>query len=169
MSAAAEDGRARLFAFLDGLGIETSTVEHPAAFTVAEARMRRGDIAGGHCKSLFLKDQKGGLWLVVADEARLIDLKALAKRLGAPRFSFARPELLVEVLGVEPGAVTPFALINDTEARVRVVLDSRMLSQARLNYHPLVNTATTTIASADLRAFVAACGHEAYITVLDDD
>jgi len=160
--------RAELFAFLDRLGIATETTAHPPVFTVDDAQRLRGAIPGGHCKCLFLKDKKGGLWLVVADEARRIDLTALARRLGAPRFSFGRPELLREALGVEPGSVTPFALINDrARHRVRVVLDAAMLANARLNYHPLANDATTTIASADLRAFVAACGHAAYITDLD--
>jgi Ala-tRNA(Pro) deacylase len=161
------EGRARLFAFLESLGIETTTLEHAAVFTVAEAQRWRGEIAGGHCKSLFLKDKKGGLWLVVADEERQVDLKALARQLGAPRFSFAKPELLREVLGIEPGAVTPFALINDPEHRVRVVLDQAMLEHELLNYHPLSNDATTTIRSDDLEAFVAACGHQTYITDLD--
>ncbi len=161
------EGRARLFARLDELGIGTETVEHAPAFTVEEAQRLRGEIAGGHCKCLFLKDKKGGLWLVVADEARAVDLKALSKRLGAPRFSFGKPELLRQVLGIEPGSVTPFALINDPQHRVTVVLDKAMLEHERLNYHPLANTATTTIASDDLRAFIAACGHETYITKLD--
>ncbi len=156
-----------LFSFLDHLGIVTETVSHPPVFTVEEARALRGEIIGGHCKCLFLKDKKGGLWLVVADEARRVDLKALAKHLGAAKYSFAKPELLRETLGVEPGSVTPFALINDRDNRVSVVLDQAMLAQDRLNYHPLSNDATTTIASVDLAAFVAACGHQAYITDLE--
>lgn len=159
--------QAVLFSFLDRLGIITETVSHPPVFTVEEARALRGEIAGGHCKCLFLKDKKGGLWLVVADEARRVDLKALAKHLGAPNFSFAKPERLRETLGVEPGSVTPFALINDRDNRVRVVLDQAMLAHDQLNYHPLSNDATTTIASADLAAFIAACGHQAYITDLE--
>lgn len=156
-------GRAALFAFLDDLGIVTRTAEHPPVFTVAEARRLRGRIPGGHCKCLFLKDKKGGLWLVVADEARRVDLTALSRRLGAPRFSFGKPELLAAALGVSPGSVTPFALINDrAERRLSVVLDARMLEREQLNFHPLDNSATTTIASADLLAFVAACGHAPY-------
>jgi Ala-tRNA(Pro) deacylase len=159
--------RADLFAFLDRLGIITVTVSHAPVFTVDEARALRGEIAGGHCKCLFLKDKKGGLWLIVVDEARRVDLKALSRHLDAPRFSFANPDRLREALGVEPGSVTPFALINDRDQRVTVVLDQAMLANARLNYHPLANDATTTIASTDLTAFVAACGHEAYITDLE--
>ena len=160
----AKAGRADLFAFFDALGIVVETAAHPPVFTVAEARALRGRIPSGHCKCLFLKDKKGGLWLVVADESRRVDLTALSRRLGAPRFSFGKPDLLREALGVEPGSVTPFALINDRAARrVRPVLDAEMLARDRLNFHPLENTATTTIAPADLRAFVAACGHTPYI------
>ena len=113
-------------------------------------RRRRcaASLPGGHCKSLFLKDRKGGLWLVVALEERRIDLKLLADSLGAPRFSFGSAELLLEVLGVAPGSVTPFALANDTAHRVAVVLDKGMLEHDPLNYHPLVNDRTTAIAPA---------------------
>ena len=159
----------QLFARLEELGIDTATTWHEPVFTVAESRRLRGEISGGHCKSLFLKDKKGALWLVVADEARRVDLKRLAKRLGARNFSFGKPELLMETLGVAPGAVTPFALINDGAGRVRVALDGAMMKQARLNYHPLTNRATTTIASVDLAAFIAACGHEPHILDLDAD
>ena len=109
----------QLFAWLDALGIPHRTYAHPPVFTVAESAALRGSLPGGHCKSLFLKDRKGGLWLVVALEERRIDLKLLADSLGAPRFSFGSPELLREVLGVAPGSVTPFALANDTSTPSR--------------------------------------------------
>src|SRR5256885_3966821 len=102
-----------LFAHLDALGIAYKTYTHPPVFTVTEAVALRGQLPGGHCKSLFLKDKKGGLWLVVTLEERSIDLKRLAAQLSAPRFSFGNPELLYETLGVRPGSVTPFALLND--------------------------------------------------------
>ena len=158
-----------LFARFAELGIDTDTTWHEAVFTVEDSRRLRGEIPGGHCKSLFLKDKKGALWLVVADEGRRVDLKRLAKRLGARNFSFGKPELLMETLGVEPGAVTPFALINDPAGRVRVALDAAMMKQDRLNYHPLTNRATTTIAAANLAAFIAACGHEPHMVDLDAD
>ncbi len=128
--------------------------------------MLRGSLPGAHCKSLFLKDRKGGLWLVVVLEDRRLDLKALADRLGAPRFSFGSPALLEEVLGVTPGSVTPFALINDAAHRVRVVLDAEMLRQQPVNYHPLTNTATTAISPEDLRRFIAHCGHDPLVLEL---
>jgi Ala-tRNA(Pro) deacylase len=157
-----------LFARLDALGIRHVTHRHPPLHTVAESVRLRGTLPGGHCKSLFLKDRKGGLWLVVVLEDRRLDLNALSARLGAPRFSFGSAELLHGVLGVTPGSVTPFALVNDCERRVAVVLDADMLEHDPLNYHPLVNTATTAIAPADLLRFVAACGHLPRIVALAD-
>jgi Ala-tRNA(Pro) deacylase len=149
----------QLFARFDALGIAHKTYRHPPVFTVAEAVELRGLLPGGHCKSLFLKDKKGGLWLVVALEERMIDLKLLAAALGAPRFSFGSAELLYEVLGVRPGSVTPFALANDAARRVTIVLDRGMLAHDPLNYHPLENDRTTAVAPDDLLRFIVACGH----------
>jgi Ala-tRNA(Pro) deacylase len=155
-----------LFARLESLGIATETKWHAPVFTVEEAQAARGEMPGVHCKCLFLIDKKGALWLVVAEENRRVDLKALAARLGAGRFSFASPERLMRHLGVEPGTVTPFALINDVERAVRVGLDQEMLKGETLNYHPLTNAATTRIAAADLLAFIRACGHVPEIVAL---
>lgn len=152
-----------LFDRLAELGISCATHRHPALRTVEESRRLRGDLPGGHCKSLFLKDKKGATYLVVALEDREIDLKRLRRRTGAAALSFGRPELLMETLGVIPGAVTPFGLINDADARVRVVLDGEMLERNPLNYHPLTNEATTAVAPDDLLKFIRACGHEPQI------
>jgi Ala-tRNA(Pro) deacylase len=149
-----------LFARLAELGIETETVEHPAVYTVAESSTLERTLPGGHTKNLFLKDKKDRLFLVVALGHAKIDLKALHKVMGSDRLSFGKPELLMEVLGVPPGSVTPFALINDTDRRVTVILDADMMRYERLNYHPLANTATTNIARDDLIIFIRACGHE---------
>jgi len=157
----------QLFARLDALGIAHRTYTHEPVFTVAEAVALRGKLPGGHCKSLFLKDKKAGLWLVVALEERPIDLKRLAAVLDAPRFSFGNAGLLYEVLGVRPGSVTPFALVNDATRRVAIVLDRAMLDHDPLNYHPLDNERTTAIAPADLLRFVASCGHRPRIVDLD--
>ena len=158
---------ADLFAFLDQLGIAHETVSHPPVFTVEEARALRGQIAGGHSKNLFLRDKKAELFLVVALEHTPIDLKELARRLDARgRFSFGSPELMRETLGVEPGSVTPFGLINDRAGRIQVVLDAEMMAISPLNYHPLVNTMTTRIESADLLRFIRATGHEPRIEKL---
>ena len=149
-----------LFAYLDNLGIAHPTVSHPAVFTVEEARALRGKIAGGHTKNLFLRDKKGALFLVVAPEDAAIELKSLHRLLGASgRFSFGSAELMRETLGVEPGAVTPFAVVNDRACRVTVVLDAAMMAHATLNFHPLVNTGTTTISREGLLRFLEATGH----------
>ena len=118
------------------------------------------ELPGGHTKNLFLKDKKDRLFLVVALGHAQIDLKTLHKRLGSDRLSFGKPELLMEVLGVPPGSVTPFALINDRAQRVTVILDADMMRHERLNFHPLENTATTNIAREDLARFIRSCGHQ---------
>lgn len=161
---------ADLFAFLDTLGIAHTTVTHPPVFTVEESRDLRGRIPGGHSKNLFLKDKKGALFLVVASEQAAIDLKGLHRRLGASgRFSFGSAELLMEALGVTPGAVTPFAAINDTAGRVSVVLEAAMMENPLINFHPLDNSMTTGIGRDDLVRFLAATGHQARIEPLADD
>jgi Ala-tRNA(Pro) deacylase len=155
---ATQDDLYRQFA---DLGIETTTVEHPPLFTVEQSQDLRGAIEGLHSKNLFLKDKKGAIFLVVAEEDAPIDLKKLHERIGASgRLSFGSAELMLELLGVTPGSVTPFGLINDREARVRVVLDEKLAGETPVNFHPLVNTATTTIAPGDLLAFLRATGHE---------
>ncbi len=150
----------QLFATLDALGIVHLTVKHPPLFTVEQSRNLRGQIPGGHTKNLFLRDKKYAIYLVVALEDANIDLKGLHRRLGATgRFSFGSADLLREVLGVEPGAVTPFGAINDTQDRVTVVLDAAMMEHETLNYHPLVNTMTTSIKREDLVKFLESTGH----------
>ena len=154
-----------LFAFLDRLRIAHRTVSHPPLFTVEESQALHGTIPGGHTKNLFLRDKKGTLFLVVALEDAVIELRSLHRRLGASgRFSFGSADLLREALGVEPGAVTPFAAINDTAGRVTVVLDAAMMEQDTLNYHPLRNTMTTSIGRDDLLRFLEATGHPPRIT-----
>jgi len=149
-----------LFAYLDELGIAHQTVRHPPVFTVEEARTLRGQVAGGHTKNLFLRDKKDALFLVVAPEDAVIELKSLHRLLGASgRFSFGSADLMREVLGVEPGSVTPFSVINDVAGRVTVILDAAMMAHAALNFHPLVNTGTTTIAREELIRFLEATGH----------
>ena len=156
-----------LFRRLDALAIPHRTYSHPPVFTVAEAAQLRGCLPGGHCKSLFLKDKKGGFWLAVMLEDRRIDLNALARHLSAPRFSFGNAADLFTLLGVRPGSVTPFALANDEAHRVTPVLDRGMLACDPLNYHPLVNDKTTALAPGDLLRFIAACGHQPRIVELD--
>ena len=152
--------RAELFAFLEKLGIQTNTHEHPAVFTVTQSLAVEKAMPGGHTKNLFLKDKKDRLFLVVALHDAVIEMKSLHKTLGCDRLSFGKPELLEEVLGIRPGSVTPFSVLNDTAGRVTVVLDAPMMEHALLNYHPLENTATTSIARDDLLRFIRATGHE---------
>lgn len=142
------------------LGIAARTVSHPPVFTVEEAKARRGDLPGGHIKNLFLRNKKEQMWLVVAAEDRPIDLKALGEKLGAGRLSFGSAERLMTYLGVAPGAVTPFALINDRVLRVKPVIDRALLAASPINCHPLTNDMTTALAPQDLLAFIRACGHE---------
>ncbi len=155
--------RASLFRYLDALDIRTTTHEHAAVFTVAESDALHRELPGGHTKNLFLKDAKDKLWLVVAESHTPVDLKALHKQLGAARFSFGRPDVLAEVLGVAPGSVTAFAVINDPDRRVCVVVDAALMRYETINCHPLENTATTAIARDDLLAFLRATGHEPLI------
>jgi Ala-tRNA(Pro) deacylase len=148
-----------LFAFLDSLAIAHTTATHAPLFTVEQSQALRGTIPGGHTKNLFLKDKKDAVFLVVAPEDARIDLKSLHQQLGAGRFSFGSAELMRELLGVEPGAVTAFGVINDTAHRVNVVLDAGLMQNAIINCHPLVNTMTTSIARDDLVRFLEATGH----------
>lgn len=149
-----------LFALLDRLGIPHQTATHAPLFTVEQSQALRGTIPGGHTKNLFLKDRKDAVFLVVVGEDAKVDLKTLHHRLGAGRFSFGSAELMRALLGVEPGAVTAFGVINDTAHRVNVVLDAGLMANAVINCHPLVNTMTTSIAREDLLRFFEATGHK---------
>jgi Ala-tRNA(Pro) deacylase len=155
--------RKKFFARLEELGIASITVEHEPVFTVEQSGAPRETIPGAHTKSLFLTDKDGRVALVVAKDDSQVDLKRVASRLGFGRLSFGNAALLGRMLGVTPGSVTPFALINDREARVRVVVDEALLGFGEINCHPLENTATTRLATADVLRFIRACGHEPLI------
>jgi len=153
-----------LFRFLEELGIETTTVSHPPLYTVEQSQALRGQIAGAHTKNLFLRDRKDVHFLVTVEEQAEVDLKRIHTLIGASgRVSFGKPEKLMEYLGVVPGAVTAFGLINDKAGDVRFVLDAALAEAEIVNAHPLTNEATTSIASADLLRFVKATGHEPLI------
>ena len=149
----------QLFDRLAELGIAHTTVEHEAVFTVEQAKQHRGVLPGHHIKNLFLRNKKEEMWLVVALEDRAIDLKQLGERMGAGRLSFGSPERLRTYLGVEPGSVTPFAVINDTGHKVRLMLDSGLRDGGPINAHPLTNTMTSAIVLPDLLRFFEATGH----------
>jgi Ala-tRNA(Pro) deacylase len=150
-----------LFAFLDGLDIKVTTTMHPPLFTVADSQALRGEIAGGHTKNLFLKDKKDNFFLVTLEEDATVDLKQIHHVIGASgKVSFGKPEALMELLGVTPGTVTALGVFNDGDGRVRLVLDETLMRHDIINVHPLTNTATTSISSADLLRFARATGHE---------
>lgn len=160
----------QLMLMLDELGIATTTVEHPPLRTIEDSRRLRGKLAGAHAKNLFLKDKKGGYWLLVALEQTRIDLRVAAGLLQAPRFSFASEADLDQLLGIAPGAVSPFAVINDTQACVQVVFEQGVLDSDLINCHPLRNDRTTTIATVDLLRFLERVGHSPrVIQIISDD
>jgi Ala-tRNA(Pro) deacylase len=158
--------RKKFFARLEELGIASITVEHEPMFTVEQSGALRETIPGAHTKNLFLADKDGRMALVVAKDDTRVDLKRVASRLGFGRLSFGNAALLGTMLGVTPGSVTPFALINDPQARARVVLDESLLAFAEVNCHPLENTATTRLATGELLRFIRACGHEPLVVPL---
>jgi Ala-tRNA(Pro) deacylase len=148
-----------LFRRLAELGIEVQTASHAPVFTVEEAKTHRGQIAGCHTKNLFLRNKKGAMWLVVCLEDRAIDLKSLGRLMGAGNLSFGSAERLMKYLGVIPGAVTPFGILNDSQGKVRVVLDRGILDKEPLNFHPLDNAMTTSIGAAEFIRFLEAENH----------
>jgi len=148
-----------LLARLHELGIDVHTVEHEPVFTVAEAKGVRDRLPGGHTKSLFLRDKRGAMWLVCCSEDQVVDLDRLAPKLGAKRLSFGSADRLMRYLGVIPGAVSPFSVMNDHERVVRVVIDPTLLTREPINLHPLDNAKTTAISSAGLLRFLEAEKH----------
>jgi len=165
---AAETRESAVYHRLSALGISWETHAHAPVFTVEEAQHLRGSLPGLHTKNLFLDDRKGRFWLVVAREELAVDLNALAKMLGAPRFSFGKAERMVELLGIAPGAVNPFAVMNDREGRVTVVLDEMLAEGGTVNFHPMRNDRTTAIPSAGLVRFLESCGHGPVIVKLPE-
>jgi len=158
-----------LFAFLDELGVSVTTVTHPPLFTVADSQALRGEIEGGHTKNLFLKDKKDNYFLVTVGEDAAVDLKSIHQKIGAAsRVSFGKPEALLDLLGVTPGAVTALGVINDVGGKVKMVIDSALLEHPVINVHPLTNAATTSIARDDLLLFLRATGHEPAILKVSD-
>ena len=149
-----------LFARLDALGVAHKTTQHRPVFTVEEGADIKAQLPGGHTKNLFLKDKKGALFLLCALGETAIDLNAVSKLIGAGRFSFGSAERLYEHLGVTPGSVTIFALINDPDRRVTLLLDEGLFAHDPVNFHPLRNDATTAISPAGLLRFVESLGRK---------
>jgi Ala-tRNA(Pro) deacylase len=155
-----------LLTALDAAGIAWTMTEHQAVYTVEESALLHAEIPGAHTKNLFLKDASGQFWVVSAPHDARVDLKALPAAIGSKKVSFGKAEDMVRLLGVEPGAVTPLAACNDTEGTVKVVIDTRLATAARVNVHPLRNTATLGLPGADLLAFLSATGHAPVVVAL---
>ncbi len=150
-----------LLQLLEDKGFETSTLEHPALFSVEQSQQLRGGISGGHTKNLFVKDKKDNYYLLVLEESAKIDLNRLHPVIGAKsRLSFGKPERLMEYLGVEPGSVTAFSVINDKGSNVCLIIDKPLLVHKKINCHPLTNEMTTTISREDLLEFLEDVGHK---------
>ena len=148
-----------LYALLDQLELPHHTEEHAAVFTVAEGADIKARLPGGHSKNLFLKDKAGDYVLVSALGSTVIKLNQLHKRIGTKRLSFGKPEALLELLGVVPGSVTVFSVLNDTEHKVRLILDTALFDHEAVWFHPMRNTASTRIKPADIVTFAEATGH----------
>ena len=148
-----------LFAYLDKLGIAHETHWHAPVFTVDEGRELKASMPGGHTKNLFLEDKDGTIVLIAAEAHSELKLNQLHKLIGTRRLSFGPAELMQELLGVTPGSVTAFALMNDTAGRVRFLVDAALLAHDPVNFHPLTNTGTTAISRDDFERFVTATDH----------
>ena len=148
------------------LGIAFSSIEHPPAFTVQDGESYVGHLPGVHVKNLFLCDSKKKMWLITAPWDREIDLKSLPVHIGSKRLSFGSSDRLLRVLGVTPGSVSPFCVINDSQHEVQLVLDADMMEAEIINAHPLVNTQTTSIRTDDLLKFARHCSHDPMIVDL---
>ena len=161
------DQESAVAARLRELDIEYTRHEHPPVATVEEANAHWSGIDAVHCKNLFLRNQKGNRhYLVVLMASKRADLRAVADQIGDGKLSFASPERLMTHLGVTPGSVSPFGLIHDREHAVRVALDRDFLTATRLAFHPNINTRTFTIAAADFKKFLDACGNTVqYVSV----
>lgn len=159
-SSARPFGRDAILDYLVKIGAEPRTLDHPAVFTVAEGGDIKAQLPGGHSKNLFLKDKKGQLWLISARQDTVIDLKRLHRIIGSDRLSFGSAELMAEVLAVTPGSVTALALINDADRRVRFVLDKALADADPVNFHPMINTATTALSRHGFARFLESIGVE---------
>lgn len=157
-----------LLAQLDELGIVYTTYTHKAVFTVEESDTIHADMPGMHCRNLFLRDKKKNMFLVVAANETMIDLKKLAPMIDGGRLSFGSADRLWENLGVTPGSVCPFSIVNDTDQNVKIILDQKMMSADIVNYHPMINTMTIGLSPKDLVKYIEFTNHKPYIVDLTD-
>lgn len=160
MTAQPSYDRHRLLGWMVDRGIDQTTHDHPAVFRVEEGLELKTAMPGAHTKNLFLKDAKGRLWLISAAQDTVIDLKRAHVPMGAARLSFGNETLMFETLGVRPGSVTALGLINDIDRRVTLVLDRRLHEADIVNFHPLINTATTALGQDAFRRFLTLIDRE---------
>ncbi len=159
--------RDRLLDWMAANGVAQTTHDHPAVFRVDEGHELKAAMPGAHTTNLFLKDKKGRLWLISAQQDTVIDLKRAPKTIGSDRLSFGNEGLLYETLGLTPGSVTALGLINDPEQRVTFILDKALWDADVVNFHPLTNTATTALAQAEFRRFLTLVGREPVVVDFD--
>ncbi len=153
------DQERKVLEVFEALDITFTRVEHPPVYTVEEARLHWRDLSGTHCKNLFLRNKKGNRhFLIILEDSKRADLKAIARSMGEDRLSFASPERLTRYLGLEPGAVSPFGLINDLQKDVRVLLDKDLKDAHTIYFHPNVNTSTVGMSFPDFMRFLEHCG-----------
>lgn len=155
--------RNNLFRYLNELNIKYSTIEHEPIFKVEDSALLKNNMAGANTKNLFLKDKKGQLFLVCAVSDTKINVNKLHHTLGCKRLSFGNPEVLKNALGVTPGSVTLFSIINDKNLEVTLVIDKSLMNYDIVNFHPLLNDATTAISNKDMIRFAKSTKHEPLI------
>ncbi len=156
-----------LLEMLDKMGIKTTTHQHEALFTVEQSSKLYPNMEGGHTKNLFVKDKKNNFFLLVLESCAEIDLNRLHRVIGAKsRLSFGKPERLMEYLGVKPGSVTAFSVVNDVNNNVKLIIDKSLFAHDKINCHPLTNEMTTTISKSDLIRFLSSVNHEPEIIAI---
>lgn len=160
-------GRDDLIIMLEEHGIEYESIIHPPVATVADVQLYAAQIAGAHCKNLFVKGPKKDFYLLVIPDDKKINLKQIANLIGCKRLSFASVDELQHYLGISPGSVSPFAIINDSACLVRVIIDNALLTVDKISFHPLINTETLVVNLAEFMRFMAICQHPVHDLVIE--
>lgn len=148
-----------IFKILDDLKISYDMLEHQAVYTVEEAKQIKNMIEGLGCKNLFLTDKKGKYYLLILEENKKANLKELAKLLNTSKLTFASSKDLSDILGLEPGSVTPLSIINDKENKVLLIVDSDIITK-KILVHPNTNTKTLSLEFKDLEKLIQYTNHK---------
>jgi Ala-tRNA(Pro) deacylase len=149
-----------VYAALDALGIEYERHEHPPVFTAEEAAEHWSGLDATQCKNLFLRNKKGNRhYLVILEISKHADLRQIARLVGDDRLSFGSPERLMARLGLTPGSVSPFGLINDDDRTVRVLIDRDLRGVDRAIFHPNINSASVVVTWKDFERFLDVRGN----------